>query len=233
MFERVYDLNCDKIAIERLSIQGTGCDVPGVLLMPVQPSGAAVIVHGYGGNKEEQLGLAWRVAEAGIAACSIDLRGHGEHQAAMDDDILQDVDAAVKFCRRYGKVTAIGHSLGGRLALLSDADYAIAISPAFSKAYSAQTREKLTAMRSYRVREAYPGQNFDVLMKMPVWQYENSKKALVIFGERDVPDIVNSCNDLKSRGVHVFRIDNAVHSDIFLLEETFRIITGQLDEWLK
>jgi alpha-beta hydrolase superfamily lysophospholipase len=227
-------LNCEKITIEQLSIPGTGFDVPGVVLLPTKPPhGAAVIIHGYGGDKEEQMGLAWRVAAAGIVACPIDLRGHGEHKATMDGDILQDAEAAIKFCRRYGKVAAIGHSMGGRLALLSDADYAIAISPAFSKVYRAQTREKLTAMRSYRVREAYPGQNFDVLMKMPVWQYENGKKALVIFGERDVPDIVNSCNELRSQGGPVVRIDNAVHSDIFLLEDTFRIVTEQLNQWFK
>jgi len=233
MFERLYDLIHNKIEIVRLSIKGTGFDVPGVLLLPERPSGAAVIVHGYGGNKEEQMGLAWRVAEAGIAACSIDLRGHGEHEKIMDDYILRDVEAAVKYCRRYGKVAAIGHSMGGRLTLLSDADYTIGISPALSQAYSAQTREKLMAMRSYRVREAYPGQNFDVLMKMPVWQYENGKNALVIFGERDVPDIVNSCNELKAKDVPVIMVDKAVHSDIFLLEKTFQIINGQLDQWLK
>jgi dienelactone hydrolase len=46
-----------------------------VLIQPADPRGAAVIVHGgYGGNKEEQLGLGWRVAEAGLVAYVIDLR---------------------------------------------------------------------------------------------------------------------------------------------------------------
>ncbi len=118
------------MAIIRESIQGNGFVVPGVQFIPSNAKNAVVIAHGYGGCKEEPLGLAWRVAESGLAVCSIDLRGHGEHALPMDEHIQDDIEAAIEHCRSYGKVTAIGHSLGGRLALISSADHAIGISPA-------------------------------------------------------------------------------------------------------
>ena len=77
-------------------------------------------------NKKEQLGPGWRVAEAGLLACVIDLRGHGEHSFPLDELAGSEIDAAIRYCRSFGNVTAIGHSLGGRLALLSDADFCIA-----------------------------------------------------------------------------------------------------------
>jgi alpha-beta hydrolase superfamily lysophospholipase len=95
--------------IHRLFIEGDGFHVPAVTLTPANPAGAAVIVSGYGGSKEEQLGLAWRVAETGLAACAIDLRGHGEHMLPFGVGALDDVDAAIRYCRSYGKVIVIGH----------------------------------------------------------------------------------------------------------------------------
>src|SRR5208337_1469406 len=103
--------------IEREFIQADGFNIPCVTLTPGVSQGAAVIVHGYGGCKEEQLGLAWRVAEVGITACAIDQRGHGEHELSLDEHVLQDVEAAIAYCRRFGRVAAIGHSSGGRLSL--------------------------------------------------------------------------------------------------------------------
>lgn len=56
---------------------------------------------------------------------SIDLRGHGEHPLDLDIDILSDVETAIMHFREMGKVTAVGHSLGGRLSLISSADYSL------------------------------------------------------------------------------------------------------------
>ncbi len=40
----------------------------------------------------------------------------------------------------FGQVTAIGHSLGCRFALISGADFAIGISPALPKTFTPQTQ---------------------------------------------------------------------------------------------
>lgn len=218
------------MTIIRESITGNGFNVPCIRLIPPDAHNAAVIVHGYGGCKEEPLGLAWRVAESGMAVCSIDLRGHGEHALPMDKYILDDVEATIEHCRSYGNVTAIGHSLGGRLALISSADHAIGISPALNRTFGLQTQEILKNLRSYRVREMYPGQNFEILHELPVFGNEAGGKAIVIYGSRDVPDIISACHEIGSFA-HTVRIENAFHNDIYTLEATFKCIIKQLSHW--
>ncbi len=217
--------------IERTEIKAPGADVPGIAIVPSSPRGGAVIAHGYGGCKEEQLGLAWRVAECGLAACAIDLRGHGEHRMAMDSDFLADVEAAIRHCRRYGKVVAIGHSLGGRLALMSSADFAIGISPPIDPDYCARTQELLHKVRSYRVKEERSGAVFDYLKGLPALKDDRSRRTLVIYGSRDVPEIVDACDGLKAGGANVLRIEEARHGDTYQLESTFAAISAQLAKW--
>lgn len=128
-------------------VRGNGFMVPSVLMTPSSPIGSAIVVHGYGGYKEEQLGLAWRLAESGICACAIDLRGHGDHMMALDDHVLDEVNATVNYYKHYGKVAVVGHSLGGRLASACDAEYAVAISPAFTTTFTPKTQDILLSNR--------------------------------------------------------------------------------------
>ena len=217
--------------LEREVIQGDGFAVPCVILKPPVFRGAAVVVHGYGGSKEEQLGLAWRIAEIGITACAIDHRGHGEHKLSLDEDVLQDLEAAITYCRRFGKVAAIGHSSGGRLCLISSADFAIGLSPALKTEYSPETEKIVKGMRSYRTRESFPGANFEILRKLPVPQSIDNTRTLILFGSRDVPEIVSPCKELKKDGLAI-EIDQGLHTDIFLLEETFQQVVKKLRAWL-
>ncbi len=209
--------------------------IPGylaVLLLPDHPHGGVVLLHGYGGCKEEQLGLAWRLAELGFATCAIDLRGHGEHPAPMDLDMPRNVEAAIAHCRQYGPVTAIGHSLGGRLALLSSAEYGIGISPSLDREYGERTRTMLHNMRSYRVAAASFELLFDIQAALPVWQPAAARPSLVLYGERNVPEIYAACSALANTPQHPVRaISQALHSDIFLLEETIQCIQEQLRDW--
>jgi hypothetical protein len=100
-----------------------------------------------------------------------------------------------------------------------------------NKSFSEPTKDILTNLRSYRVRECYPGVNFDILEKTAQWQPDHNKKHLIIFGSRDVPEILKSCVDLQERGVPVIKIDNALHSDIFLNDQTFNTVVDQLRNW--
>jgi alpha-beta hydrolase superfamily lysophospholipase len=213
--------------IERQFIPGDGFHVPCVLVIPPHPAGAVVIVHGYGGNKEEQLGLAWRVAETGLVACAIDLRGHGEHMLSLDLNIMDDVEAAIRHCRSYGKVTVIGHSMGGRIALLSSADSVIALSPAVCPTY-VPAIHKIIESWSHKVREPSKAFCFDVLEKLPVWKPDGKRRTLIIYGSRDMPEIARGCQKLKETGVPAVEIMQGLHSDIFLLEPTLRAIKSEL-----
>lgn len=204
--------------------------IPCIQFTPLKSKGGAVIVHGYGGSKEEQLGMALRVAIEGITTCAIDLRGHGENQNAFDLDVLQDLETALDYCRQFGKVVAIGHSIGGRLAIISSADYKIGISPALGKDFSPETQEKLRDLRYYRVKQP----TFQTLFKLTASIPPNleKKNSLLIYASRDVPEIKARCEKLKSQGFPTIQIKGALHNDIYTLEETFNTVTKKLKEWL-
>jgi alpha-beta hydrolase superfamily lysophospholipase len=219
--------------IERLAIRSGDHEVPSVIIIPPFPRGAAVLAHGYGGCKEELLGLAWRVAEQGLVACVIDLRGHGEHQLVMDTEFLVDMEAAIRHCRQFGKVVAIGHSLGGRLALMSSADFSIGISPPLDPHYCERTQELLQKVRSYRVKQENTKALFEYLRNLPSMKDAGSGRILIIYGSRDVPEILESCDELKTAGANVVKIDEAKHGDTYLLEATFATISQQLSKWFK
>ena len=218
--------------IERSFIPGDNFRIPAILIRPAHPVGAAVIMHGYGGNKEEQLGLGWRVAEAGLASCVIDLRGHGEHPLPLDPLAGDDTEAAIRFCRGFGKVTAIGHSLGGRLALLSTADHRIAISPSLSRTYGERTQEMLRTLRSYRVRPSDLATLFAVQECLPVWKPGlDTGSTTILYAGRDAPEIVAECTAMKTAGVRTVPVPGALHSDIFTHEQTFSIVQDQIRTW--
>jgi acetyl esterase/lipase len=221
------------VDIEKQVINQGEFKFPSIIITPTHSIGAAVIVHGYGGCKEEQLGLAWRVAEVGLTTITIDLRGHGEHVLPLDNHVLLDIEAAIAFAhsKSSGKVTVIGHSLGGRLTLLSKPDFMIAISPALNQEFSETTQRVLENLRSYRVQENSPSVIFDILKELPLWQPERPHHTLILHGSRDVPEIIRARQDLNAFGVKVTLIEKALHSDIFLLEATFTCIANQLKEW--
>lgn len=218
------------MVIYRRFIQNGKIEIPSMVIAPDNSRGAAIFIHGYGGSKEEQLGFAWRIAETGLTAIAIDLRGHGENPLSMDEGIVSDLGAVIAYGKGYGKVATIGHSLGGRLALLSDADFAIAVSPALNQEFSESTQSILRNKRSYRVRESFPDANFEILRKLPLWK-PDSKEAMILYGTRDVPEIIQSCQNLKIIGVRTNEIDQALHSDTFLIEPTFRKVIDQFREW--
>jgi hypothetical protein len=180
-----------------------------------RPAGAVVIFPSYGGCKGEQLGPAWRVAETGLAACAIDLN-------APDD-----VEAAIRHCRSFGKVTVIGHSMGGRLALLSSADAVIALSPAICPTYVPPIH-RIIENWCYKVREPSKAYVFELLEKLPVWRPSGDRPTAIIHGSRDMPEIRDGCIKLKSLGVNATEIENALRSDIFLLEPTIEAVKAEL-----
>ena len=207
--------------------------LPAILVRPETPRpGAAVFIHGYGGCKEELLGLAWRVAEQGIVTCVIDLRGHGESKRPLDGHALADVEAAVAHCRQYGPVVAVGHSLGGRLALLSSAAYAIGVSPALSRNFSSATQEKVRVSRSYRVHEVDKEAIFRALRQLPEMGQRAPEKMLLVYGTRDVHEIIALAKGLGQRGIPLLEVPEATHADIFVVEQVIGQVCRQITGWL-
>jgi len=216
------------LQVTRSEFRFEGFTLPLITISSDVRIGNAVVIHGFGGCKEEQLGLAFRLAELGLDAYTLDLRGHGENTLPLGIEVLDDLNIFIRSLKGSNKTVTIGHSLGGRLALLSEADFRIGISPALSQFFSDQTVNLTNGMRKHRVIEKEENANFRLLRSLPLVDETMGANDLILYGERDIPDIVQGCQALADKGKNVVRLAKAFHGDTFLLEATF----SQLETWL-
>ena len=217
--------------IKRFLLQTNGYSIPSILIESFKSLGTVIILHGYGGNKEEQLGLGWRIAESGFNTCLIDLPGHGENSDYFDGDIQSYVDAVVNYYNAKKTIT-IGHSVGGRLALNSNASYAIGLSPTLVREFSQETKHLINNVRSYRVRQVKDDFLWELHRQLPLSDCFEREKNLIIFGSRDIPEISNACKKIRECSDCVIEIDQALHFDIYLNETVFNIIINKLKQWI-
>ncbi len=167
-----------------------GHPVPAYLFLPTSPAAGVAVAHGYGGGKEQMLGLAARLAERDLAACVFDIRGHGEHPAPLGPAMLEDLEATLAFLRRFGQVAAVGHSLGGRLALACSADVIVAISPALPQRPSEEGRAMLTQFGSTPVRARARDEILGLLRAMPP-PPAIPRPTLLLHAAGDVPSLID------------------------------------------
>jgi len=105
--------------------------------------------------------------------------------------MLEDLEAVLDYLRRFGRVAAVGHSLGGRLALMSGADVVAAISPALPQKPSEEGRAMLTHFGSTAVRATGPGEILDILRAMPS-PAVSSRPTLLLHAEGDIPSLIEA-----------------------------------------
>lgn len=218
-----------KVARSELRLPGPAR--PAWLVAPDSDAAAgAVVLHGYGGCKEAMLGLALSLAEVGFASTVPDLPGHGEHPEPFGPSMLEEVQAAVGQARQHGPVLALGHSLGGRLALLSGADAVVAISPALPIQPSPGGVYALRTFSTPKVRQEYPGQVVDVLKELPLHSLQD-EPVLIVLGEGDPQRIVSAGEDLASslERAEVLRIDEGMLTE---MDEPPPDFLGYLKHWV-
>jgi dienelactone hydrolase len=107
-----------------------GVTIAGTLFLPGRPGPAVILVHALSRTREDWSGVASRLADAGIAALAIDLRGHGASGPLPDGTDLQQLtpmSGDLKAARAYlatrrevtpGRVGVAGASIGANLAIL-------------------------------------------------------------------------------------------------------------------
>ena len=82
-------------------------------------SPGVLVVPGFGSNRTHHADLARALRSAGIAALTLDLRGHGDSGGRLDagapDDVAAGLGALAE--RGYGPLGLRGSSMGGLLAL--------------------------------------------------------------------------------------------------------------------
>ena len=185
-FQRVSDLTAPD-----------GHAIPGFLLAPASPRGGAVVCHGYGSSKEQMLGIVTAVAEKGIAVLAIDLCGHGENTAPIGPAMRDEMEVAIAFVRRFGRTAVIGHSLGGRLALMSSADVMVAMSPSVMMQMSPQGKWMFENLPSPGLREPYSGYVLELLEKLgPVPSHD--RPCLLLYSERDIQALLDGAASLQA-----------------------------------
>jgi len=193
-----------------------GHTIPALLLTPeVSPVGGALVIHPYGGTKEQMLAVTLGLAEKGIACLLPDLCGHGENHAAIGVGMLQEMEAGLEYARRFGSTAAVGISLGGRLALMSSADCMVAISPAVVSEISPQGKWMFENFPSPAVREPYSGYVAELLDKLgPVPKH--ARPCLLLYAERDIPMILEGAAGLKAGlgGAEVRYVTRDIRPDI-------------------
>lgn len=113
---------------ERIRIPNGKQILPGLLIMPPAPNGAAVcLVHGSGDNKTA---FKWRLVGAllnqGLTVLTVDLAGHGENQAPQRwPDCTTEIPTVLAWLRaRPGveQVGLLGISMGGALSAYAAAE---------------------------------------------------------------------------------------------------------------
>ena len=80
---------------------------------------AVLIVPGLSSRKENHVDFGDALAEAGLGAMALDLRGHGDSEGALDVDVLDDVLAGLTALAGRGHTVlgVRGSSMGALLAL--------------------------------------------------------------------------------------------------------------------
>jgi len=170
--------------------------VPAFIFLPDSPRHGVLLCPGYGSTKEHMMGLAAAIAEKGMAALALDLCGHGENMAPIGPGMREEVEAGLRYLRRFGSLGATGISLGGMLALLSSADCVAAISPSVATKISSQGKWMFENFPSPAVREPYSGyvlELLDVLGPIP----SHRRPSLLLYAERDIPALLEGAAKLK------------------------------------
>ncbi len=193
-----------------------GHTIPALLFTADVPrGGGAVVIHPYGGTKEQMLGVALGLVEKGIACLLPDLCGHGENHAEIGVGMLEEMEAGIQYTRRFGPVSAVGISLGGRLALMSSADCMVAISPAVVAEISAQGKWMFENFPSPAVREPYSGYVTELLDQIgPVPKH--TRPCLLLYAERDIPMILQGAAGLQAElsGAELRYVTRDIRPDI-------------------
>lgn len=192
-----------------------GHSIPAFLMAPKNPLSGAVLFPPYGSTKEHMLGIAAVLAEQQVACLSIDPCGHGENHTEIGVVMRDELEAAIAYMRRYGRVAAIGISMGGRLSLMSSADYMVAISPAVVQEVSPQGKWMFENFPSPAVREPYSGYVIELLDKLgPVPPH--GKPCLLLYAQRDIPAIMEGAAALRASlaGSELHYIKNDLRPDV-------------------
>lgn len=180
-----------------------------------------LVIHGYGGNSEEMLGLAVGIAcRLEVRMLVFDLPGHncvgaGLRQSGEPDELLTRAAALLCIEAAASALTEpsffIGHSLGARLGLEAGLPLAVVISMPGPADFSGSRRELLTTLRARRVREVAPFRGLEEILSGGV---EPAPETLLLRAARDIDSVKTLADEWQARGIRCLKISDSNHNDI-------------------
>lgn len=110
---------------EPIALKANGVRLAANLFLPetvAPPWPAVVVAHGFGGAKESHAEFADFLAARGFAALTLDLRGHGRSGGSLDENVLDDLGAALDLLAGHpavdpARLVLRGSSLSGNLVV--------------------------------------------------------------------------------------------------------------------
>ncbi|MEW6447314.1 MAG: alpha/beta fold hydrolase [Bacillota bacterium] len=198
---------------------------PTYLLLPEGSQNSAVVLHGYGGVKEEVLGLGLAAAAAGYAVCVPDLPGHGAHPGMLTGGSIREFAAGL---RSAGFTAAVGHSLGGLVAAVLGTAVLCLLSVPLEARFAGGKSELLRVLRARRVREKKPYAGLEEAFAALGGPWPGPP-VLLLHAVRDLPVCLAAAARGKETGWEVRAIRGAGHLDIVTAPETLSAVAS----WLK
>lgn len=195
-----------------------------------------VLIHGYGGCKEEMLPFAVRLGMAGFKCYIPDLPGHGENKNIFS---LKEAGALI------GKINSdfasklepavVGHSIGVLLAFNTKASNIVAISPPAPQLtdFGGSRTQMLKTLRARKVVEETPYAGLrEILKKM---QYPSKKvNSLIVYAKNDLSSIIeNACNLSKKYLCDLKKLPDVDHNDIINAAQTANLTIEFLNNLIK
>ncbi|MFH1146324.1 MAG: alpha/beta hydrolase [Pseudomonadota bacterium] len=203
----------------------------GIKIDPLKPaSGRFLVLHGYGGCKEEMLALSVHMAAGGFPILCPDLPGHGESGTLLFDH--GEVKTCISYWQErmgYGFMGALGHSIGGRLALSLGCALAVAISAPFSATFGEGKKEMVRILRPRRVKEYRPFSGLlDIMGTLGEDLPDIPGRKLLLVGENDIAAAKLAFEMVQSDSCEIKKISGANHYDILTSGTAIDCITSWL-----
>jgi len=203
-------------------VTGDGVSIAATLYLPSRPGPAVVLIHMQTRSRQDWEAVGPRLADAGLVALAIDLRGHGASDprptgpSAKDGGIVADLRAARNYLatRREvtpGKVGLLGASIGANLAVVAAA---------------ADPTVRSIALLS-------PGLDYQGLRTQANLNRYGNRPALLV-GSREDAYVMITLRRLSSEGTGVREqlvLDGAGHGTTMLARQAG--LVGVLVDWFK
>lgn len=194
-------------------------ETPAIIVEPDKPKFTALLLHGYGGSKEEMLPIAYRLALVGIAGLAVDLPGHGQNKDLFNyDNAMGTVERVVSL---HNPKAVVGHSIGGRLGLKLGLPIVV-ISPPLTIAFAGSRAEMLKILRARRAREEQPYMGLRNVLEKLAGDLGDSAASITIYGGHDLKTVKDFAKKRRSIGGNIMMVKGAGHLDIISAEETLK-----------